>query len=309
MVDVFAERPYTGNPLAVVVGAEALPGETMQQLAVETNLSETTFVAPMPDDDGGYRVRIFTPAREIAFAGHPILGTAWVLRHCVAPEASGPLRLNLAVGPVPVTFEPSDDGTEVAWFLAPPLSLGRTCPREAIAAAIGVSANDIETGSPVQLATAGISALIVPLRSLDALRRSRLDLAAFAALAEEGFPPLVYLFCRQTHHPQNNFCARFFFEAHGVREDPATGNGAAFLGAYLLEHRIVPGSGLSVRIEQGYEIRRPSLVMLRARMLGGAREVSVGGQVIPTVAGELCARAMSTPARRPVQSAPRGHRA
>ncbi len=286
MVDVFAERPYTGNPLAVVVGA-ALPDETMQQLAAETNLSETTFVTPAAEDDGGYRVRIFTPAREIAFAGHPILGTAWVLRHRVAPGASGPLRLNLAVGPVPVTFGPSGEGSEVAWFLAPPVSLGRTCPRESIAAAIGVSANDIETGSPVQLATAGTTALIVPLRSLESLRRSRLDLAAFAALADKGFPPLVYLFCRQTHHPWNNLCARFFFEAHGVREDPATGNGAAFLGAYLLEHRIFPGSGLSVRIEQGHEIHRPSLVMLRARMLGSAREVSVGGHVFPTVQGEL----------------------
>ena len=82
--------------------------------------------------------------------------------------------------------------------------------------------------------------MIVPLRSLEALRRSKLDLEAFAALAAAGFPPLVYVFCRQTHHAENDLCARFFFEAHGVREDPATGNGAAFLGAYLLEHRFFP---------------------------------------------------------------------
>ena len=287
IVDVFAERPYEGNQLAVVVGTEALPDETMQQIASETNYSETTFVTSVPEDDGGYRVRIFTPAREIAFAGHPILGTAWVLHHHVGPEASGPVRLNLAVGQIPVSFEFSADGRELAWFLAPPVSLGPTCAREPIAAALGVSPEDIETRTPVQQISAGTSAMIVPLRSLDALRRSKLDLDAFAALAAEGFPPLVYLFCRQTHHPQNDLCARFFFEAHGVREDPATGNGAAFLGAYLLEHRFFPGSGLSVRIEQGYEIRRPSLVMLRARMVYGSREVSVGGHVIPTVQGEL----------------------
>jgi len=127
----------------------------------------------------------------------------------------------------------------------------------------------------------------VPLRTLDALRRSKLDLEAFAALASEGFPPLVYLFCRQTHDSRNDLCARFFFEAHGVREDPATGNGAAFLGAYLLEHRFYPEPDVSVRIEQGYEVRRPSLVLLRARMVEGARKVSVGGYVIPAVRGEL----------------------
>lgn len=287
IVDVFAERSYSGNQLAVVVGAEPLSDETMQQLAAETNYSETTFVTPEPEDDGGYRVRIFTPAREIAFAGHPILGTAWVLRHYVSPVASGPVRLNLALGQVPVTFEVSAEGKEVAWFLAPPVTPGKTCAPERMAAAVGVSPDDIEAAFPVQQFSAGTSAMIVPLRSLDALRRSKLDLDAFAALAAEGFPSLVYLFCRQTHHTGNDLCARFFFEAHGVREDPATGNGAAFLGAYLLEHGFFPEPGFSIRIEQGYEVRRPSLVMLRARMVDGSREVSVGGYIMPTVRGEL----------------------
>jgi trans-2,3-dihydro-3-hydroxyanthranilate isomerase len=286
IVDVFAERPYAGNQLAVVVGADDLSDETMQRLAVETNYSETTFVTSAPERDRGYRVRIFTPAREIAFAGHPILGTAWVVRHHVERGASGSVQLNLAVGQVPVTFESCTDGREVAWFLAPPVLLGATCAGERIAAALGVSPEDIETKAPVQQLSAGTSAIIVPLRSLEALRRSRLDLEAFAPLAREGFPPLVYLFCSETHHPENDLCARFFFEAHGVREDPATGNGAAFLGAYLLEHRFFLRSDLSLRIEQGYEIRRPSLVMLRARM-DGSREVHVGGNVIPTVQGEL----------------------
>jgi trans-2,3-dihydro-3-hydroxyanthranilate isomerase len=287
MVDVFAEQSYSGNPLAVVVCSEAMSDVTMQQIAAETNFSETTFVTSTPEDDGGYRVRIFTPAREIAFAGHPILGTAWVVRRHMAPESRTQVLLNLAVGQVPVTFESSPDERELAWFRAPPMSLGATAAREPVAAALGLSPEDIESRAPVQVISAGTSAMVVPLCSLDALRRSKLDLEAFAALAADGFPPLVYLFCRETHQPRNDLCARFFFEAHGVREDPATGNGAAFLGAYLLEHRFFPGSDLSVRIEQGHEIRRPSLVMLRARMLNGAREVSVGGYVIPTVQGEL----------------------
>jgi trans-2,3-dihydro-3-hydroxyanthranilate isomerase len=287
IVDVFAERRYAGNPLAVVVGADPLSDETMQQIAAETNYSETTFVTPTPEPDGGYAVRLFTPAREIDFAGHPILGTAWVIRHHLAPKEPGPIQLNLAVGPISVSFEATVDGEEVLWFLAPTMLLGARCEREPMALALGISPEDIDPMAPVQQVSAGTSAMIVPLRSLDALRRSRLDLAAFAPLAAQGFPSLAYVFCRETRDPKNDLCARFFFEAHGVREDPATGNGAAFLGTYLLEHRVFPGASLSLQIEQGHELNRPSKVMLRAQSVAGTRKVSVGGRVIPVIKGEL----------------------
>lgn len=286
IVDVFAERPYAGNPLAVVIGGD-LSDETMQQVAAEANYSETTFVTSVPEADGGYRVRLFTPAREIAFAGHPILGTAWVIRHHLAPAPAASVQLNLAVGPVPVSFESSAADGEVAWFLAPPVTAGPTCSRERMAKALGLATDDIDARAPVQQFAAGTAAMIVPLRSLDALKRSRLDLAAYADLLRDGFPPLTYLFCGETREAGNHLSARFFFEAHGVREDPATGNGAAFLGAYLLQHKLLPGAELSLRIEQGHEVRRPSLVRLRARMAGGGREIHVGGKVIPTVSGEL----------------------
>ncbi len=287
MVDVFAEKAYSGNQLAVVVGTEALPTKTMQQLAAEMNFSETTFVTSVPEENGGFRVRIFTPAREIAFTGHPIIGTAWVIRNYVSAVNSAEVNLNLEVGPVPVTFESSADGTELVWFLAPAMSLGATSMREPFASALGLSVEDIDATTPIQKVSAGTSAMIVPLSSLDALQRSKLDLEVYSTLAAEGFPPLVYLYCNETHQSHNDICARFFFEAHGVREDPATGNGAAFLGAYLLEHKLYSETGFSVRIEQGYAVRRPSLVMLRARMQNGKQEVSVGGHVIPTVQGEL----------------------
>lgn len=287
MVDVFAEQACTGNPLAVFVGADYLPDETMQRLAAEMNFSETTFVLSAPERNGGYRVRVFTPSREIEFTGHPILGTAWVIRHFVAAEKSTEVRLNLAVGQVPVKFETSVDGKELAWFLAPLMTLGATAEHEAVAAALGLAPDDIETSTPVQMISAGTSAMIVPLRSLDALRRSQLNLDDYASLLAKGFPPLTYLYCKQTHHTDNDLCVRFFFEAHGVREDPATGNGAAFLGAYLLEHGVYEDKKLSLRIEQGYELRRPSLIMLRASRKNDVYEVSVGGYVIPIVQGEL----------------------
>ena len=287
MVDVFAQQPYCGNPLAVVAGAQPLPDKTMQRIAAEMNFSETAFVASVPEDNGGYRVRIFTPAREIAFAGHPILGTALIVRRYVASASCAQVQLNLAASPVSVTFEPVADEREVIWFRAPSMSFGATADHKQVATALGLSEEDISTAMPIQVVSAGTSALIVPLCSLDALRRSSLDLEAFAPLAAKGFPPLTYLFCWQTHQPENDLCVRFFFEAHGVREDPATGNAAAFLGTYLLQHQSPPQPILHMRIEQGHEVGRPSLVLLRARNMDGIHEVSVGGYVIPTVQGEL----------------------
>lgn len=287
MVDVFTELPYSGNQLAVIIVNETMPDLTMQQIAAEINFSETTFVTPVPDNNGGYHVRVFTPAREVAFTGHPILGTAWVIRHHVSPEPCTQVQLNIAVGQVSVTFEISDNGQEVVWFTAPPITLGETSTVEPFAEALGIKPVDIETTLPIQMISAGTSATIVPLNNINALRCSKLNLDAFSTLSDNGFPPLVYIFCRQTRNSNNDLSARFFFEAHGVREDPATGNGAAFLGAYLLKHQKPQVTDLSVRIEQGYEVRRPSLVLLRATVLNGNREIRVGGYVIETVQGEL----------------------
>ena len=287
IVDVFAEQSYSGNQLAVVIGERLPSGDSMQKIAAEMNFSETTFVSPVPEENGGYRVRIFTPSKEIAFAGHPILGTAQVIRDHVVSETCAHIKLNLSESQVSVTFKISDAGKEVVWFLAPDMSLGQISAIEPVAAALGISADDIETRTPIQVVSAGTSAMMIPLCSLDALCKSRLNLEKYSSMLADGFPPLTYLFTQQTHDSKNDLCVRFFFDAHGVREDPATGNGAAFLGAYLLEHQYFPESDLSIRIEQGYEVRRPSLIMLRARMLAGTHEVYVGGHVVSTVEGRL----------------------
>jgi len=287
IVDVFAERRYAGNPLAVVLDVGDLPGEEMQRIALEMNHSETTFVTSRKPVDGGYDVRIFTPAREIPFAGHPTLGTAWVIRRELAPAGTEAVRLNLGVGQVPVTFEADADGGEVAWLRSPPVRLEATLPAERIAPALGLSPGDIDERAPVQRVSAGIVLTIVPLRSLDALGRSRLVLDAFPPLAANGFLPVVYLFCAEARGAGNDLSARYFFVAHGAREDPATGSATACLGCYLLEHDYLGRSDLSLRIEQGQEVGRPSLLRLRARREAGRPVVSVGGRVIPAVRGEL----------------------
>ena len=287
IVDVFAEQLYSGNPLAVVICEQPLPEDTMQKFAAEMNFSETTFVAPTPDKDDGYRVRIYTPSKELAFAGHPILGTAQVLQKHVIRAPCSQVKLNLMQSQVLVNFETSDEGGNIIWFLAPEMKLGAILDAEPVANALGVSTEDIDTSAPIQKVSAGTSAIMVPLQSLDALQKSMLNLEKYSSMLADGFPPLIYLFTKQTYLPQNDLCVRFFFDAHGVREDPATGNGAAFLGAYLLEHDYFSVSELNLRIEQGHEIRRPSLIRLRASMNYGQHEIYVGGQVIPAVEGKL----------------------
>jgi len=144
IVDVFAEEKYTGNQLAVVLDAGDISSEWMQDIARETNLSETTFITSGEEPDGGYRVRIFTPGVELPFAGHPTLGTAWVIRRHLAAGAGETVRLNLKVGQIPVTFEPSVGGRELVWLTAPPIELGPTCDPARMAPALGLAVDDID---------------------------------------------------------------------------------------------------------------------------------------------------------------------
>jgi trans-2,3-dihydro-3-hydroxyanthranilate isomerase len=280
IVDVFAEAPLAGNQLAVVLDADDLSTAAMQSIAREMNFSETSFVMSREAADAGFAARIFTPTAELPFAGHPTLGTAWVIRNEIAPGAER-VTLSLGVGAVPVRF----DG-DLAWLTAPPIRLGETYDHAAIAAAVGLSADDLDTRYPVQRIDAGIVVTTVPLRTLDALKRSRLDAEKFTSFADQDFPA-VHLFCPEPYAAGNDLAARFFFEAAGPREDPATGSATACLGAYLFAHDYFATPGFSLRVEQGVEIGRPSLLYLEGRRVAGEVEIQVGGRVIPSVRGEL----------------------
>jgi trans-2,3-dihydro-3-hydroxyanthranilate isomerase len=284
IVDVFAEAPREGNQLAVVLDSGDLTTDQMQSIAAEMNFSETTFVTGLEMREGGYDVRIFTPANELPFAGHPTLGTAWTIRDERADGAEH-IALNLGIGSVPVRFEIQPDGSAMPWLTAPPIHLGETFDHTAIAEQLGLEASDLDSRFPVQRIDAGIIVTTVPVRTLEALRRSRLQ-SGFGALVSQPFAA-VHLFCPESYSSENDLAARFFFDAMGPREDPATGSATACLGAYLLEHDWYASRELSLRIEQGVEINRPSLIHLKARQCDGERVIEVGGSVIPTVRGEL----------------------
>jgi trans-2,3-dihydro-3-hydroxyanthranilate isomerase len=280
IVDVFAERLHAGNTLAVVRDAADLDAAAMQRIAREFGFSETTFVTSLAET--GAAVRIFTPAEELPFAGHPTLGTAWVLREHVLGARPAAVSLALGVGSVPVTFEREGEA-EIAWLGAPPVTLGKTLAPERLAPVLGLEARDFSRTLPVQHVRAGVEFVHVPLASEDAVRRARFEPAAFAPLAAEGYPSKLYLFAPGGGADLH---ARMLFLAGSVREDPATGSATACLGAYLRAHG-GRGERFSLRIEQGVEMGRPSLLRLEVTDGADAAKIRVGGRVIESARGEL----------------------
>jgi trans-2,3-dihydro-3-hydroxyanthranilate isomerase len=280
IVDVFAEEKYAGNPLAVVRGAVGLSDEVLQKITWEMNYSETAFILSEEERSGGYDVRIFTPGGEVPFAGHPTLGTAEVIRNEVLAEPVERLVLNLKAGRIPVTFG------DVLWMRQLPPTFGPRSDPAKIARALSLREDDLDGRHPVREVSTGLPAIIVPLKSLDALKRCRMDRELYREATGAG--KNVYVFCPEPHEGgPGDISARMFSDDLGITEDPATGSAAGCLAGYLVEHRYFGTDSVDVRVEQGYEIHRPSLLYLQAGREGEGINVSVGGKVQMVARGEL----------------------
>src|SRR5919112_5085470 len=280
IVDVFAEEKYAGNQLAVVRGGVDLSDQSLGRIALEMNYSETAFVLADEETDGGFDVRIFTPGMEVPFAGHPTLGTAYVIRHEILGRPAENVTLILEAGKIPVTFG------EVLWMRQLPPTFGARFDAAQMALAINLEKTDIDDRFPVQEVSTGLPALIVPLRDLDALKRCRVDWERYADVVGPGMN--LYVFCPEPHEDgPGDLSARMFADDLGVPEDPATGSAAGCLAGYLAEHRYFGTDPVDVRVEQGYEIKRPSLLYLRAETKGGETTVHVGGKVQMVARGKL----------------------
>ncbi|CAA9433997.1 MAG: Phenazine biosynthesis protein PhzF like [uncultured Rubrobacteraceae bacterium] len=280
IVDVFAEEKYAGNPLAVVRGAADLPDEVLQKITREMNYSETTFILSEKERDGGYDVRIFTPGGEVPFAGHPTLGTADVIRAEILAEPAERIVLNLRAGKIPVTF-----GDVLQMRQLPP-TFGQTLDPGRLARVLNLEGEDLDDRHPVQEVSTGLPAVIVPLGTLDALKRCRVNWDLYRETAAAG--KNLYAFCPEPHEDgSGDLSARMFSGDLGVSEDPATGSAAGCLAGYLVEHRYFGTDSVDVRVEQGYEIQRPSLLYLQAERERDEINVSVGGKVQLVARGEL----------------------
>lgn len=285
IVDVFAQAKYAGNQLAVVVHDGELGTDVMQRIARETNFSETTFVQRPQRPDGAWDVRIFTPAAELSFAGHPTLGTAWVLRHCIDPARPDLVVLQLPVGPTPVRFAGADSGA-VGWLTAPLPAFGRRFDPAPLAELLGLGADDLDPNLPIAEVTLGSTFAFVPLANRAALARARFRSDRHEAMQHLDLPPCVFAFCR-SEDDDVDLRARMFATPLGIVEDPATGSANACLAAYLLRHVDRDRASIAVTVAQGVEMGRPSLLRLAAGRRGDQAVIEVGGRVELTVRGEL----------------------
>jgi trans-2,3-dihydro-3-hydroxyanthranilate isomerase len=285
LVDVFTDRAFGGNPLAVCTNGRGLVSETMQAIAKEFNLSETTFVLPADDARHDWRVRIFTPGSELPMAGHPTIGTSFVLarEHLIRRDAEEvKIVLEEGVGPVPVRIEFKDGEPVFAEMSQPLPKFGpRLADARAVAAMLSLEEADVDTRLPLEVVSCGVPFLFVPLRTLDAARRARprADLIE-QTTASDDVPPEVFVFTREVEHEGSTVHSRMFAPGLGITEDPATGGASGPLGCYLVRHGVVTGSAADVIVsEQGIEMGRPSFIRIRIERSGDEiTAVRVGGE-------------------------------
>jgi trans-2,3-dihydro-3-hydroxyanthranilate isomerase len=283
ILDVFAEKKYVGNQLAVVREAGDLSSRTMQQIASEMNFSETTFILSDHTRRGGYDVRIFTTTRELPFAGHPTIGTAFIIQKEIVKKRIPRLVLNLKYGPVGVTFDYLKGEPSVIWLSVKGPKFGRVFSHDTIARMVGVDRNEVDERYPAQMITIGFPFIAAPLKSLSALKRVNPNADEFrkAGIGE------ILLFSPEPRERGNDLSVRFFSESYGIVEDPATGSANCGLAAYLVKHNYFGKKRINIRVDQGHERGRPSLLHLRGEIVDGRINASVGGHVVLTGKGEL----------------------
>jgi trans-2,3-dihydro-3-hydroxyanthranilate isomerase len=286
LVDVFAEGKYAGNQLAVVADAGEQSSDQMQRIANEFHFSETSFILSDAMRNGGYDVRIFTPQTELPFAGHPTLGTAFVIRYRISDKKVDRITLNLKVGQIPVTFEKDEKGEDIIWMHQISPTFGRTLDTQTTAEALNLEVKDIDERFPLQEVSTGIPFIIAPLKNLDAVKRARTDRAKQLELAQEGSADIL-VFSPETYGEENDLNVRVFVDLLGIPEDPATGSANGCLAGYLCRHRYFGSEKVDVRVEQGYEISRPSLLRLKAEKQKDKIDVRVGGKATLVATGKL----------------------
>jgi trans-2,3-dihydro-3-hydroxyanthranilate isomerase len=291
-VDVFTDRRFGGNPLAVVLDADPLDSVGMQAIAREFGYSETTFVCRPHNPQHTARIRIFTPANEIPFAGHPNVGTAFVLASRT-PELVQELILEETAGLVPVRISRDSAGIVVgAEVTAPgPLSTGTSLPTRAAAALLGLLEADIESArhEPI-VASVGLPFLIVELKSRSALARAHPVVEAFGRHLPRQETDAVYLYTRDVAPADGDagFSARMFAPWDGVAEDPATGSATGAAAVLMLTRERRPDGLMRLAFAQGVDMGRPSRLEVAVEMRAGrATQVRVGGRCAHVMSGTL----------------------
>jgi len=288
--DVFTDTPFGGNPLAVLPDARGLDTGRMQQIAREFNFSETSFVFP-PEAGGDRHVRIFTPKVEVPFAGHPNIGTAFVLAASGELDGRESVRFEEAAGEVRVSIDRrpagADGGISCELEAPEPLTLSEPAAVELVAGALSLEPEDLVTETHLpQAASVGLPFLMVELPDAATLARARIDAEMFEAIAEAGLPPDIHMYVRS--HDEYDIRARMFAPLDGVPEDPATGSANCALAGLLAHYAPGDDCDLSWRILQGAEMGRPSMLEARAvKRDGRVTGAWIGGGAVMFAEGWL----------------------
>ena len=283
VVDVFTEKALAGNQLAVVLDGRDLPAELMQRIAREMNFSETTFIFPPDNPSHAARVRIFTPQQELPFAGHPTIGTAWVLVNEGVVDSLD-FVLEEGSGPVPV-HGAKENGRVMFWMTHPALKFGQVFPHARIASVLGIDESEIVPDVPAQIAFTGLRFLFVALRSPAAVDAAVSDRARLSKLLR-GKVQGVYLFA--VNGPGRLYSRMY---APDIPEDPATGSAAGPLGGFAVRYGLIPRAPeVSIVAEQGTKMGRQSFLHI-SLSYGDDPEIpsriEVGGSVMPVLSGTL----------------------
>lgn len=279
VVDVFTEVPFEGNALAVFPNAAGMPEDAMQRIAREMNLSETVFIVPPTHPDAVAAFRIFTPARELLFAGHPTVGGSFVLlQEGMVPNGSERFVLEEKVGLVPIRVEHAE--RPLIWLTTPPISFGQTFEKARCAAALGVELGDL-LDIPPQMVSAGNPFFFIAMRNKEAVDRAFLDITGAKSIKGPEIGPCGAFVFAPT--PEGAY-SRMFAPEYGITEDPATGSATGPLAAYMSRHKLLPAASPSRFVsEQGVKMGRRSILHVQMHGEGGSEGIEVGGHVVPVV--------------------------
>ena len=284
IVDVFAERKLEGNQLGVFICEEKIYESEMQRLAKEMNYSETTFITSTEN----YDVRIFTPEEELPFAGHPTLGTAYVIQQELIKSNITTILLNLKIGAIPVLFKYKSGNVDEIWMKQNPPTFGKFHDPEMFSQILNLDEDEIDARFPIQEVSTGLPFFIVPLKTLKSVKKAQVNRDKFLDLLEKTEADSILIFCPETYKKGNDLNVRVFTSYVGIPEDPATGSGNGCLAAYLVKYQYFGKNYINIRVEQGYEVGRPSLLLLEAKENEGEGiSVSVGGKAFIVAKGEL----------------------
>jgi trans-2,3-dihydro-3-hydroxyanthranilate isomerase len=284
VVDVFTTEPLEGNALAVFPDAAGLSTDLMQKITRELNLSETVFLVPPTRPECAAKLRIFTPGKEIDFAGHPTIGTAYILRdERIVSKETERFILEENVGPIPISVDPGP--SPKLWLMTPAIRSEGLSDKKTAAAVLGLKESEVLDFAPETLNAGGNPTLLVPIANRESVDRISFDTSAWKRFkSEHPGPACIFAFAPT---PDGAY-SRMFAPDYGVWEDPATGSSTGPLAAYMMKHHLVSSkAGTTFHSEQGTKMGRRSILHVRIHGEGGSDGIAVGGHVTPVIEGTM----------------------